>query len=52
MISIRKTVNEMDRLDELQRVTADCYRLAIDSAAHYAVQIDQVQAAEFRCIYG
>ncbi|PYT19173.1 MAG: hypothetical protein DMG59_01520 [Acidobacteria bacterium] len=48
MISIRKTVNEMDRLDELQRVTADCYRLAIDSAAHYAVQIDQVQAAEFR----
>jgi GGDEF domain-containing protein len=54
LISIRKSVNELDRLDELERreslssAILECYVLAIDSAAHYAVEVDPLLAGEFR----
>ena len=54
MISIRKSVNDLERIDEQQRredlanTTLECYALAIDSSAHYAVEIDPRVAAEFR----
>jgi GGDEF domain-containing protein len=54
MISIRKSVNDLDRLDELTKredlssVIRDCYALAIDSSSHYAVEVDSRLAADFR----
>lgn len=54
MISIRKSVSDLDRLDELEKrediATAllDCYALAIDSAAHYVVEVEPGLAVEFR----
>jgi GGDEF domain-containing protein len=35
-------------LSELQRVTLDCYALAIASAAQYAVEVDPAETAQFR----
>lgn len=48
MISIRKTVDELERLEERQRVTASCYGMAIRSAAEYAVELDPAEAESFR----
>lgn len=54
MISIRKSFNDLDRLDELEKrqslftAILDCYALAIDSSAHYVVEVDPGLAAEFR----
>jgi GGDEF domain-containing protein len=54
LISIRKSFNDLDRLDELEKreslssAILDCYALAIDSAAHYAVEVDPALAVEFR----
>ncbi|HVO98323.1 MAG TPA: diguanylate cyclase [Bryobacteraceae bacterium] len=54
VISIRKSVSDLDRLDEMRKrdeITnriLDCYALAIQSAAHYAVDVDPLLAAEHR----
>ena len=48
MISIRKSSEELDRLENLSRVMADCYGLAIQASADYAVEVDAAQAALFR----
>jgi GGDEF domain-containing protein len=54
LISIRKSVNDLERLEELERREAlssairDCYALAIHSAAHYAVEVDPGLAVELR----
>ena len=48
MISIRKTSEELDRLENLSRVMADCYGLAIQASADYAVEVDAAQTAVFR----
>jgi GGDEF domain-containing protein len=48
LISLWKTATDMNRLDELQRLTAEHYALAINAAAQYAVEIERSQAEEFR----
>jgi GGDEF domain-containing protein len=54
LISIRKSFNELDRLDEVEKrnslfsAVLECYSLAIDSSAHYVVEVDPALAAEFR----
>jgi GGDEF domain-containing protein len=54
MISIRKSVNDLDRLDALRKredlsgAIRDCYALAIDSSSHYAVEVDSRLAGDFR----
>jgi GGDEF domain-containing protein len=54
LISIRKSVDDLSRLDEIERREAlsdairDCYALAIHSVAHYAVEVDPTLALELR----
>lgn len=54
MISIRKSVEDLSRVDELEKREAlskailDCYTLAIRSTAHYAIEVDGALAIEFR----
>jgi GGDEF domain-containing protein len=54
LISIRKSVNDLERLDELEKredlsgAILECYTLAIDSAAHYAVEVHPTLAVQFR----
>lgn len=48
MISLRKSATELDRLSDLQEATAECYALALRSAAQYAVEADPAELAEFR----
>jgi len=48
MISIRQSVNDLERLAELQKSTLSCYQLAIRAAADYAVELDSTQAIEYR----
>ncbi len=54
MISIRKSFNDLDRLDEVEKrqnlfsAVLECYVLAIDSASHYVVEVDPSLAVEFR----
>lgn len=54
MISIRKSVNDLDRLEDLEKreklsgALLECYSLAISSSAHYAVEVDPGIAVDFR----
>jgi GGDEF domain-containing protein len=54
LISIRKSFNELDRLDEVEKrnklfsAVLECYSLAIDSSSHYVVEVDAALAVEFR----
>jgi GGDEF domain-containing protein len=54
LISIRKSVDDLERLAELKKredlssTILECYALAIDSSAHYAVEIDPRLTGEFR----
>jgi GGDEF domain-containing protein len=54
LISIRKSVDDLSRLEELEKREAlsgairDCYALAIHSIAHYAVEVDSGLAVELR----
>ena len=48
MISLRKTVTELDRLEEFQRTAVNCYSQALRSSGQHAVELDPVQVAHFR----
>jgi GGDEF domain-containing protein len=54
VISIRKSVNDLERLDELEKredlsdTILDCYTQAIQSSSYYAVDVDSHLAIEFR----
>jgi GGDEF domain-containing protein len=58
LISLRKSVSDLERLEELEKreqvstslvaCYSDCYASAIDSAAHFAVEIEPTGTAEFR----
>ena len=50
MISIRKSIDDLEGRSPANTVQSvqDCYTLAINSVAHYAVAVDPSLAAEFR----
>jgi GGDEF domain-containing protein len=48
LISIKKTANELERMEELVQAIANSYRQAIHSTAQYAIEMDPVQTGEFR----
>lgn len=48
MISLRKTVTELDRLEEFHRAAVNCYSQALHSSGQHAIELDSVQAAHFR----
>src|SRR5580658_3645397 len=48
MISLRKTVTELERLEELQRTAVNCYAQALRSTEQNAIELDTAQAAHFR----
>lgn len=48
MISLRKTVTELDRLEEFQRAALNCYSQALHCSGEYAVEMDPADVAKFR----
>ncbi len=48
MISLRKTVTELDRLEEFQRTAVNCYSQALRSSSQHAIELDPAQVAHFR----
>jgi diguanylate cyclase (GGDEF)-like protein len=40
MVSIRQSLTELEQRLQLQRITLDCYKAAVECAAHYAVDLD------------
>ncbi len=48
MLSIFRPATELDRMREQRAAALECYSLALQSIAQYAVEIDPDQAAEFR----
>ncbi len=48
MISLRKTVTELDRLEELHRTAVTCYSQALRSTEQNAIELDAAQTAHFR----
>ena len=48
MISLRKSINELDRLNDSKTTAVDCYGLAIGAVADHAVEIDAAEVAQFR----
>jgi GGDEF domain-containing protein len=48
LVSILKSVNELEEFARLQEQTKSSYAMAIRSSAEYVVELDAAQAAEFR----
>jgi GGDEF domain-containing protein len=48
LISLRKTVTELDRLEEFHHTAVNCYSQALRSSGQHAVELDATQAAHFR----
>jgi GGDEF domain-containing protein len=48
MISIRKSLTELDRTAEEREMAFDCYRQAIRDAAQYAVELDEEVTEPYR----
>ncbi len=48
MISLRKTVTELDRLEELHRAAVHCYSEALRSSSQHVVELEASEAAQFR----
>jgi GGDEF domain-containing protein len=48
LISLRKTVTELDRLEEFQRTAVNCYSQALRSSGQHAIELDAAQIAHFR----
>jgi GGDEF domain-containing protein len=48
MISIRASINDLERIDELQNASLECYRSALQAMAQYAVEFDDRATASYR----
>ena len=42
MISIRASITDLERIDELQNAALECYRSALQAMAQYAVEFDEI----------
>jgi gas vesicle protein len=48
LISLRKSINELDRSNDCKRAAIECFGLAIGAVAEHAVEVDASQVAQFR----
>ena len=48
MISLTRSLSELDRLESLQKVSLECYRSAVESAEHYIVETDADSTQQHR----
>jgi len=48
LISLRKSVTELDRLENLLKGTAECYKNAIRCVSKYAIELNAHELTEFR----
>ena len=48
MISLLRTVTELDRLEELRRAAVNCYTEALRSSERHVVELEASEAAHFR----
>lgn len=48
MISITRSLSELDRLESLQKASLECYRSAVESAEHYVVETDANSTRQHR----
>jgi LPS O-antigen subunit length determinant protein (WzzB/FepE family) len=48
LISLRKTVTELDRLEELHRAALNCYSEALRSSERHVVELEASEAGHFR----
>jgi len=48
VISLRKSINELDQLNESKSTAVDCYGLAIGAVGEHAVEIDAAEVTQFR----
>jgi GGDEF domain-containing protein len=48
MISIRESIADLERIDELQNALLECYRAALQAMAQYAVEFDDGATASYR----
>jgi GGDEF domain-containing protein len=48
LISIRESVNELEKCSQMQAATASSYALAICAVGEYAVEFDSAQTSQFR----
>ncbi|MGH9558173.1 MAG: GGDEF domain-containing protein [Bryobacteraceae bacterium] len=48
MISLHKTATELDRFENLFTAASECYKLALRSVSHYAIEVDPHETAALR----
>ncbi len=48
MISIRESINELERIDKLPSAAFECYLSALQALAQYAVEFDEDAASAYR----
>jgi GGDEF domain-containing protein len=48
MISIRESITDLERIDELHSASLECYRSALQAMAQYAVEFDDRATASYR----
>ena len=48
MVSIRKSISDLERIYELQSASLECYRSAIQAVAQYAIEFDAEITASYR----
>ena len=48
MISLTRSLSDLDRLEQLQKTSLECYRLAVESAGRYLVETDREVTRQHR----
>ena len=48
MLSLKRSLSELDRLEALQKAAAECYLSAVETAGHHVVETDESMTRLFR----